>query len=145
MGSGSEMRSRVSELVRTAEQQLLSGRPELALERLRHAQELDPDNQYIQAIIQRAEIGGQKSPAGGPVPAHQSPRYLSVTVGRDSGPGGSPASSSPEGLSLEETRRRIRQLTDTAQVLLNRGLRESAFDTLMRAYLLDPLNPDVLS
>ena len=40
---------------------------------------------------------------------------------------------------------RVRELTDAAGTLLNRGLSESAFETLMNAYLLDPVSPDVLA
>ena len=150
MSPTSELRSRVSDLVRSAEKQLLLGRNELALDHLRRAKELDPENQYILAIIQRAELARQSSVLRRPqetfpAPGHQSSRYLSVTVGAEetqARPGGS---SNQEAQAPEETARRIRELTETAQVLLNRGLRESAFDSLMRAYLLDPLHPDVLS
>jgi tetratricopeptide (TPR) repeat protein len=148
MGPTRESRSRVSELVRSAEKQILSGRHDSALEQLHRAQELDPQNQYIQAVIQRAELARQnpgRRHAEDPLqpPGHQSSRYLSVTVGDDSAGGGHRGA--PQTLSDQETTRRIRELTETAQVLLNRGLRESAFDTLMRAYLLDPLHPDVIS
>ena len=150
MNLPSEVRSRVSELLRSAEKQLISGHSELALDQLRRAQELDPENQYIEVIIQRAELAAQTS--SGPRfqevmgdAGHRSSRYLSVTVGEEVTGGGLPGSPRREALSGEETARRIRELTETAQVLLNRGLRESAFDTLMRAYLLDPLNPEVLS
>lgn len=143
-----ESRSRVSELVHSAEKQILLGRHDTALEQLHRAQELDPQNQYIQAIIQRAELARQtvsRRHAEDPLqpPGHQASRYLSVTVGDDAA-GGS-RTGAQETLSDQETTRRIRELTATAQVLLDRGLRESAFDTLMRAYLLDPLHPDVIS
>jgi tetratricopeptide (TPR) repeat protein len=150
MSPTSDIRSRVSALVRSAEKQLLLARYDAALDQLRRAQKLDPQNQYIQVMIQRAELAGQSAPSQGlqgsiPAPGHQSPRYLSVTVGAEHPGGVLRDHSQQETLSIKETSRRIRQLTDTAHVLLNRGLKESAFDTLMRAYLLDPLNPDVLS
>jgi hypothetical protein len=40
---------------------------------------------------------------------------------------------------------RVRQHVATAEALLSRGLSENAFDSLMKAYLLDPLAPEVLS
>jgi hypothetical protein len=64
-----------------------------------------------------------------------------VTVGREFSGGIRP----DEGGSSEQIRLQIRQLTDTATVLLNRGMSEGAFDSLMKAYLLDPMNPDVIA
>lgn len=148
MSQSRESRSRVSELVHSAEKQILSGRHDVALEQLRRAQELDPQNQYIHAIIQRAELAGQNAGVQRPQNplselSHQSSRYLSVTVGEErSGLGSAVGQGAVSG---EEITRRIRELTETAHVLLNRGLKESAFDSLMRAYLLDPLHPDVIS
>jgi hypothetical protein len=77
-------------------------------------------------------------------PSEDPGRYLSVTVGNRF-QGGIKGSDTDEPTSPEQTRLRIRELTETAHILLNRGLSESAFDTLMKAYLLDPLNPDVIS
>jgi len=150
MSLSSEVRLRVSELLRSAEKQLISGHHELALDQLRRAEELDPENQYIKVIIQRAELAAQISSqpqSQGLIAeaAHRSSRYLSVTLGEEVAGRVLPGSPRREALSGDETTRRIRELTETAQLLLNRGLRESAFDTLMRAYLLDPLNPEVLS
>jgi len=68
---------------------------------------------------------------------------LSVTVGKQF-ESGFKRQEDESATSSEAVRLRIKELTETAQILLNRGLSESAFETLMRAYLLDPLNPDVL-
>lgn len=135
--------SSVSDIIRSAEKFLTEGRYDVALEQLHQARDLDPSNQYIDAIIVRAQNlrTTQINPAQGRDPALEGTRYLSLTVGKEFSGGVRPE----EGGSADQIRLQIRQLTDTASVLLDRGLSESAFDSLMKAYLLDPLNPDVLS
>lgn len=135
--------SSVSDIIRSAEKFLSEGRYDVALEQLNQARDLDPSNQYIDAIIVRAENlrATQINPAQGRDPALEGSRYLSVTIGKEFRGGIRPE----EAGSSEQIRLQIRQLTDTASVLLSRGLNESAFDSLMKAYLLDPMNPDVIA
>jgi hypothetical protein len=117
----------------------------MALEQLSFAQQLEPQNQYIQAIIER--VRGLQQASGitiAPDPVMTGNRYLSVTVGKEF-ESGIKAFQEDTFSSPLEVQNRIRELTDTAQILLNRGLNESAFDALMKAYLLDPLSPEVLS
>jgi tetratricopeptide (TPR) repeat protein len=135
--------SSVSDIIRSAEKFLSEGRYDVALEQLNQARGLDPSNQYIDAIIVRAQNLRTTlvNPAQGRDPALEGSRYLSVTVGKEFGGG----IKTEEDGSPEQIRLQIRQLTDTATVLLNRGLSDSAFDSLMKAYLLDPMNPDVLA
>lgn len=61
---------------------------------------------------------------------------LSVTIGADFG---SPKSSNVD------IQNQIVKLTTSAQQYLKNGQSALAFDSLMEAYLLDPLNPHVLS
>lgn len=135
--------SSVSDIIRSAEKFLSEGRYDVALEQLNQARGLDPANQYIDAIIVRAQNlrATQINPAQGRDPALEGSRYLSVTIGKEFRGGIRPE----EAGSPEQIRLQIRQLTDTASVLLSRGLNESAFDSLMKAYLLDPMNPDVIA
>lgn len=135
--------SSVSDIIRSAERFLSEGRYDVALEQLNQARGLDPSNQYIDAIIVRAQNlrATRISPTQGRDPALEGSRYLSVTVGKEFGGGIRP----DEGGSAEQIRLQIRQLTDTATVLLDRGLSENAFEALMKAYLLDPMNPDVIA
>ena len=135
--------SNVSDIIRSAEKFLSEGRYDVALEQLSQARGLDPSNQYIDAIIVRAQNlrATQINPTQGRDPALEGSRYLSVTIGKEFRAGIRPE----EGGSSEQIRLQIRQLTDTAAVLLSRGLSESAFDSLMKAYLLDPMNPDVIA
>jgi len=98
---------------------------------------------------EQKNLASSKSPGAYPVAAANlrradaGARYLSVSVGKDFGNSANQPGDEPI-VSPEELKLRIRDLTDTAQILMNRGLRESAFASLMKAYLLDPLNPDVL-
>jgi hypothetical protein len=135
--------SSVSDIIRSAEKFLSEGRYDVALEQLHQARGLDPSNQYIDAIIVRAQNlrASLINPVQGRDPALEGSRYLSVTVGREFSGGIRP----DEGGSSEQIRLQIRKLTDTATVLLNRGMSEGAFDSLMKAYLLDPMNPDVIA
>jgi len=64
---------------------------------------------------------------------------LSVTIGSDFGKVGGPAT---PGKDLQS---QISHLTGAAEQYLKRGQSALAFDALMEAYLLDPLNPLVLS
>lgn len=133
----------VSQFIRTAERYMAGGKYTMALEQLSYAQELEPQNQYIEAIMERVRNLQKDNPAPAPVTANGN-RYLSVTVGKEFQNGIRSDVDEPDSSPLE-LKSRVRELTDTAEILLNRGLNESAFDALMKAYLLDPLSPDVLS
>lgn len=131
--------------IRAAEKFMTDGRYTLALEQLGLAQRLDPANQYIKAIKERAESLRDSNRTRFPLESEYtltSGHYLSVTVGSEF-ESGIRVADEDEG--PEQIRLRVRQLTDTAQILLNRGLHESAFESLMKAYLLDPMSPDVLA
>lgn len=140
----------VSKMIRVAEKFMQEGRYTLAIEQLTLASELDPGNMYIGAIVERArhlqETDKRKfgSLEGfGPSSGFDGHRYLSVTVGKQFDNGIRQASDEPS--SAEDVSVRVRQLTETAQILLKRGLGESAFESLMKAYLLDPVSPDVIA
>jgi tetratricopeptide (TPR) repeat protein len=127
-------RKGVSQYVRTAEQLLNAGKYAMALEALSVAQELEPHNASVRDILDRALT----------LQAQTSSRYLSVTVGNQFARG----VRTPEdetALSPQEIRARIQYLVEIADVFLDRGMTESALDSLMRAYLLDPLAPEVIS
>lgn len=140
-----------SQYVRAAERYLLLEKFDMAMEQLAAAQQLEPNNQYILAVLERAQMlqhrgtlkDSEKKPDPGKTET-QGHRYLSVTVGRqfDSGIRGM-REDSP--LSAQEVRLRVRQHVATAEALLSRGLSENAFESLMKAYLLDPLAPEVLA
>jgi tetratricopeptide (TPR) repeat protein len=140
-----------SQYVRAAERYLVTGKFDLALEQLSLAQRLEPENAYILAVLERTQ-NLQRMAAGEHPDDRQSrrqgdsagPRYLSVTVGKEFEHGIRELREEPV-LSSQELRLRVRQLVANADALLSRGLSENAFESLMKAYLLDPLAPEVLS
>lgn len=139
MRFGGVPQTSVKELIRTAERYIASQEYDIALEKLTRAKQLEPSNTYIQAIIERInaldsmnrEIAGVSNSA----PTNDSHRYLSVTVGKEFDNGIQ---------SLADVQRRVKRLTGAASQLLERGAYETAFETLMKAYLLDPTSPDVI-
>jgi hypothetical protein len=119
------------------------------MEQLSQARRLDPENEVVRTIIAKVRAlqktersGSERKAAAGGDSGMESGRFLSVTVGKqfDGGIRGE----EPQG-SKDDVRMRVQELTETAQILLNKGLRESAFDALMKAYILDPLSPEVIS
>jgi hypothetical protein len=129
---------------------MLAGKVETALEQLAIAQGLEPDNKYILAVIERANAMHRGTSQRGST-APRSPdaesgrhRYLSITVGKEFESGIRSSRPEPQ-LTPEELRLRVHQLVVNADALLSRGQSESAFESLMKAYLLDPLAPEVLS
>lgn len=127
-------RKGVSHYVRAAEQLLNAGKYAMALEALSVARELEPHNVSVRNVLDRALT----------MQAQERARYLSVTVGRQFS-GGVRTEEDESALSQQEIRERIQYLVEVADVFLDRGMTESAMDSLMRAYLLDPLAPEVLS
>ncbi|MDH3251801.1 MAG: hypothetical protein OEM41_03355 [Ignavibacteria bacterium] len=136
--------------IRDAERLIAAGEYEKALERLSIAQKLDPDNQYIMAIIDR--IGALQAhrsiadlhPGVIQIPGSRAGdgRYLNVTVGTEFDTG--VLDTSTVGAS-GEVQADIRALTMTAEVYLKQGLLNKAFEQLMQAYLLDPVHPAVMA
>lgn len=141
----------VTELIRSAERFISSGKYGLAMDQLAYAQTLDSGNTYIPAILDRLQNLQHSSssqahesvePQG--VESPESKRYLSVTVGTEfkSGVRG-PGDDAPE--SPQELQVRIRRLTNAAENFLETGSFKNAFDSLMKAYLLDPMSPYVIT
>jgi hypothetical protein len=123
-------RAGVSHFIRSAEKFLTEERYSAAMDELILAQQVDPDNQYIRAIMERVtSLQVMKD-------SRESGRPLGVKLTKP------PAE---EHASLSDVEQAVRQLTDTARALTIKGQHENAFNTLMRAYLLDPVNPLVLS
>lgn len=126
------------ELVRFAEKLIEQGDVAQALECLHEALTRQPDNLYITAVIQRAEkmrVGpghSQRAP-------HPKPLTVTVDNRHPSGVRQEPAESPAD------VDARIRRLTLVASRLFDRGAFDAAFESLMKAYLLDPGNPLVVA
>jgi hypothetical protein len=119
------------------------------MEQLSQARKLEPTNEVVRTIIEKVRAlqrtekrGGLRKGLSGGDPVMESGRFLSVTVGKQFERG---IKGEEPQESRDDVQMRVQELTETAQILLNRGLRESAFDALMKAYLLDPLSPEVIS
>jgi tetratricopeptide (TPR) repeat protein len=140
----------VTRLISVAEKYVGRKNYALALETLSQAQKLEPNNNYIQAIIDRIKAlekpaahstltidSGVTGSAFGSLQRH--------AFGDDSGFKGMELISDEAPLPPEDLQRRIRQLTTMAENFCTGGLYNSAFESLMKAYLLDPLSPYVLA
>jgi hypothetical protein len=130
----------VSQLIRSAERFMSQRKYSSAREQLSVARSIDPRNTYIDAILDR--LAALEQPVSAHTVAHDTSRYLSVSVGPEFADG---IRSNEPVLPAGELLTRVRQLTNMAERLLESGSPESAFDTLMKAYMLDPVSPYVAS
>lgn len=135
-----------SHLIRSAEKLAASGRYDFAIEQLSVAQRLDPDNKYIQAIIDRIRMvqNSNQEEFSTRENSSDSSGPLSVTVGPKFATG-IRSQEDDRVLAPEDVHARVRFLTNMAEQYLENGSSEKAFDTLMNAYLLDPLSPYVIA
>lgn len=128
----------VGELVRFAETLIDQGDYTSAISCLQEAQGRQPENQYILAVMGRAEAlrTGAVTPCG-----PTSPGALGVTIGASST---APAKTIGADSSAD-TEARVRRLTIVASRLFDRGAFDAAFESLMKAYLLDPSSQHVIA
>lgn len=135
-----------SHLIRSAERLAASGRFDFAVEQLTVAQRLDPGNRYIQAIIDRIRVKQNVQSTSNPEQMTSADRHegLSVTVGPQFATG-LRSTEDDSRLSPEDVHTKIRFLTNMANQYLDNGSSERAFESLMKAYLLDPLSPYVIA
>lgn len=130
------MDNSITQLISAAEKSIESQQYNLALEQLAAAEEFEPNNRSIKMIrdLVRSLQSDHTSQS-------QSSRFLSVTVDPKSPTGIKQGTGEP----VVDARRQIRSLTSSAQYFLTRGAVDNAFESLMRAYLLDPVAPEVLA
>lgn len=122
------------EYIRVAERYIQEREYDLAMKQLTNAQRIDPNNIYIHAIIERIHRLAAEESNGG--------RFLAITVGDEFDDGIRP---NGEGTPRpDEVEAQVKRLTSKASELLRRGAYETAFDSLMNAYLLDPVSPLVI-
>ena len=143
----------ILQYVRTAEELIRGGKYGVALDALAVAKELEPNDPSVQPLVEKV-LHAQARMAtssfqriGVATLAEQGGRYLGVTVGREFGGGirgDSAGDSASESGPINELEERIRFILDVAESFLMRGMTESAFESLMCAYMLDPLAPDVI-
>lgn len=131
----------VSQLIHSAERFIGLNKYDQALAQISIAQSLDPGNKYLQAIVYR--IQGLRAEFQNKQPGADTGfsdgRYLSPTIGNEFPTG------IKESLPTPEIQHEIRHLTSVAESFLDKGSPERAFDSLMKAYLLDPVSPYVIA
>jgi hypothetical protein len=134
MKTGQQQSAATREVIRVAEKHINAREFDLAMEKLSMAQRMEPDNIYITAIVERIHrIVSESSNSG---------RFLGLTVGNEFEDGIKPANEDarpPEGVDSQ-----IRRLTSKASELMRQGAYETAFDSLMNAYFLDPVSPTLM-
>jgi hypothetical protein len=139
----------VLQYVRTAEELIRRGNYDVALEALAVAKELEPLNPTLQTLIEKVLLfQAQQATSGSrtlgvPGLAEKGGRYLGITVGKEFRSGIRSRKEAP-GPSPREVHERVGYLLDVADVFMMRGMNECAFESLMCAYLLDPLAPEVI-
>ncbi len=128
--------NRITQLISAAEKNIESQQYSLALEQLAAAEEFEPNNKSIKMI--RDLVRSLQSDK-----TNQSPssRFFSTTIDPKSPTGIRQHSTEP----VADVRTRVKSLTTSAQYFLTRGAVDNAFESLMRAYLLDPVAPEVLA
>lgn len=133
------------DLIRRAEQMISVGNFGDAIGLLDKAHLQQPENQYILAIRQRAEFlqhASSHQSDSDRIPASPN-RYLSITVGKQFAHG--IKSQEAHDSDSDAVESRVQRLTLIATRLFERGEFDSAFDSLMKAYLLDPNSPSVIA
>jgi len=134
MKAGQQQSSAIREIIRVAEKHIEAHEFDLAMQKLSMAQRMEPDNIYITAIVERIHRVASESSNGG--------RFLGITVGNEFEEGIRPDNETarpPEGIDTQ-----IRRLTSKAGELVRQGAYETAFDSLMNAYFLDPVSPTLM-
>jgi hypothetical protein len=118
----------VSDTIRKAEKHIAGGNLEKAKQLLEQARQNEPNNEYIEAILERVTLLGLRE--------EEPPAETS----------GAPASTPaiPVAAAVDEVARQVQQLTSMARDLYAHGSVETAFESLMNAYMLDPLSREVV-
>jgi hypothetical protein len=137
----------VGEMIRQAEEYIASHEFARAQDCLAEAWQRDPGNAYIPAIMERMEIlqslmrteSSKENRMSDPL------RYLALSVGKEFEGGINPIQASFAESSSAEQNARVRRLTTVALSLLERGAVESAFQALMKAYIVDPAGPEIIA
>jgi tetratricopeptide (TPR) repeat protein len=133
-----------SHLIRSAEKLASSGRYDFAIEQLAVAQRLDPGNRYIQAIMDRIRAVQTQDGKSTFNVVTEGSTPLSVTVDPRF-TNGIRSQEDDQSLTPQDIPTKIRFLTNMAEQYLESGSSERAFDSLMKAYLLDPSSPYVIA
>ena len=125
--------STVTEIIKKAEKHIAAGDLNRAKTLLEDAQKTDPENEYINAIFERVMLLDSRE---GETPVHELQTLPAEHVATVPPPVHAVL---PE----DEVQKQVKHLTTMARDLFERGSFDSAFDSLMKAFMLDPLSKDV--
>lgn len=114
--------SHVKEIIKKAEKHIAAGELDRAKSLLDDAHVKEPGNEYINAILERVMLLGARG---------DEPQVAETMTELP-----------PQ--AEDEVQSQVRRLTAMAHDLYERGSYDTAFDSLMKAYLLDPLSKDVV-
>ncbi len=118
-----------SEFIRAAERSIAAGDLNLALQQIANARSIDPHNEYLDAIVERIDLLASRNATRGKNGFFEVP----------------PAQAAEPEQVTPELQARVKRLTNVAINLFERGSYETAFDSLMKAYLLDPTSTYVMN
>jgi predicted Zn-dependent protease len=130
------MDSRIAVLISAAEKKIEASKYTEALDHIAAAEQIEPYNRSVRMVkeLVKSLMANQKKPT-------VVQRVLSLTAEFSSGKFFSRQKAEP----LSENQRRVRNLTSSADYFMSRGAIDNAFESLMRAYLLDPAAPEVVA
>ena len=125
--------SHVREIIRKAEKHISAGELDSATKLLEDAKQTDPNNEYIGAILERVMLLSSRDGAASAheVESHRIEPTVSVSLPK------------PTELPADNVQIQVQRLTAMAHNLYERGSYDTAFESLMKAYMLDPLSTDV--
>ncbi len=129
------MDGRIALLIGKAEQHITHQRFAEALECIAAAEHLEPDNRSVR-MLKELVVSLQSRAQQKTLLNRFFPRRIRKSFEQ---------SAIPAPLSESEAHKRIRSLTGTADYHLSRGAVESAYESMMRAYALDPTSADVIA
>lgn len=124
------MDNRITRLITSAEEYIESRQYAAALEQISAAELIEPGNKSIRMI--RELVKSLQAKGGSPSVLN---RLFSITREQKT-----PTRTGR----THDGRRRVRSLITSAEQFLSRGEVDNAFESLMRAYLLDPVAPEVI-
>lgn len=118
------------EYIRAAERSIATGDLNQALQQIANARSIDPENEYLDAIVERIDLLASRNAMAGKNGFLQAPPAQAADPDQPQAP---------------ELQARVKRLTNVAINLFERGSYETAFDSLMKAYLLDPTSSYVMN
>jgi len=125
--------SSVAEIIKKAEKQIAAGDLGRARTLLENAQKTEPHNEYINAILERVVFleAREEEPPAQNAPGAAIEHEIAI------------AQVAEQMVQEDEVQIQVKRLTKMAHDQFEHGSYDSAFDSLMNAFILDPLSKEV--